>query len=301
VSIDSTPGRGTRVRLIVPLTTAITEAFLFKLGGQVYAVPTAHVIEALPPFASDLPPSASSSGTAAPQAGDAPETPMLRLQALLGLEMPPDHKLAALRLRYGERSFVVTCDRLIGPRTIVVRPLGPVLGLVPYLAGVTVSGAGKAQLVLDVAALADAAHGPARSVPTPPRRGRPRVLVVDDSRLTREAAARILGTAGFQAVTAEDGWEAWEMLGERRFEALVTDLDMPRLDGYELIARVRRDATLKGIPIVVLSSRTSKAARDRALEAGADAVISKAPSRRVLSDALAALLARLPHDASRPG
>lgn len=303
VTLDSLAGQGARFRIVVPLTTAITEAFLIKLGGQVYAVPTAHVLEALPPFAGDVSPSSSSSGmpTLPSSAIEAAETPILRLQALLGLEMSPDHKTAALRLRYGDRSFVVTCDRLIGPRTIVVRPLGPLLSLVPYLSGVTVSGAGKAQLVLDVAALAQAAHGPARSVPVPPRRGRPRVLVVDDSRLTREAAARILAAAGFQAVTAEDGWEAWEMLGERRFDALVTDLDMPRLDGYELIGRVRRDATLRGLPVVVLSSRTSRAARDRALEAGADVVIPKAPSRRVLSEALQALLTRLPDAAARLG
>src|SRR5207244_6052404 len=131
-------------------------------------------------------------------------------------------------------------------------------------------GAGKARLVLDLAALAGAAHAPAKHASPPLRRGQPRVLVVDDSRLSREAAARVLASAGYHPVTAEDGWEAWEMLGERRFDAVVTDLEMPRVDGFELISRIRRDPTLRGLPVVVLSSRTSQTTRDRAVQVGAN-------------------------------
>ena len=120
-----------------------------------------------------------------------------------------------------------------------------------------------------LAALAEAAHAPARAASAPMRRGQPPVLVVDDSRLSREACARVLAAAGYHPITAEDGWEAWEMLGERRFEALVTDLEMPRVDGFELISRIRHDPTLRRLPIIVLSSRTSHGTRERAIEAGA--------------------------------
>ena len=118
----------------------------------------------------------------------------------------------------------------------MVRPPGPLIGLIPIYGGVTASGAGKAQLVLDLGTLADIAYSAAALPPAAARRGQPRVLVVDDSRLAREAAARLLGASGYQTVPAEDGWEAWEMLGERRFDAVVTALEMPRLDGFELIA-----------------------------------------------------------------
>jgi CheY-like chemotaxis protein len=118
------------------------------------------------------------------------------------------------------------------------------------------------------------------------------VLVVDDSRLARETAARALVAAGLHPVTVEDGWEAWELLGERRFDAVVTDLDMPRVDGFELIARIRREPTLRQLPIVVLSSRTAKTTRDRALAAGANTVLAKGPHRRVLGEAVRALLGR---------
>jgi DNA-binding response OmpR family regulator len=116
------------------------------------------------------------------------------------------------------------------------------------------------------------------------------VLVVDDSRLAREAGVRLLTTAGYQAVAAEDGWEAWEVLSERRFDAVVTALEMPRLDGYQLIARIRREATLRGLPIVVLSSRTSQGARDRVLSAGANVFLPKSRHRRSLVAAVASCL-----------
>jgi CheY-like chemotaxis protein len=109
------------------------------------------------------------------------------------------------------------------------------------------------------------------------------VLVVDDSRLAREAGARLLAAAGYQSVAAEDGWEAWEIVGERRFDAVVTALQMPRLDGFQRIARIRREATLRGLPIIVLSSRTSQAARDRVLAAGANVFLPKSRHRRSLN------------------
>jgi chemosensory pili system protein ChpA (sensor histidine kinase/response regulator) len=288
VSVEYRTGM-TRFRLAVPLTAAITQALLFKVGGQVYAVPAVHVVEALPLGLDDL-----LHGTESAAALLGPGVPVLRLQTLLGVETPPGRRGAALRIRYGERNFVTTCDKIIGPRTIVVRPLGPLVGQMPLYAGVTVSGAGKAQLVLDLAALADAAHAPGKHQHPPLRRGQPRVLVVDDSRLSREAAARVLASAGYHPVTAEDGWEAWEMIGERRFDAVVTDLEMPRVDGFELITRIRRDPTLRGLPIIVLSSRTSQATRERAVRAGADVVLPKVPNKRGLADALAALVSEAP-------
>jgi CheY-like chemotaxis protein len=168
-------------------------------------------------------------------------------------------------------------------------PLGPLLDLLPLYAGVTVSGAGKAQLLLDLGALAKAATAPGRAA-TVLRRGQPRVLLVDDSRIGRENAARILSAAGYQTIGVEDGWEAWELLGERRFDAVVTDLEMPRMDGYELIARIRSEPTLRGLPVLVYSARNSSAARDRALAAGASTVLPKAPGKRGLPEALRALL-----------
>jgi chemosensory pili system protein ChpA (sensor histidine kinase/response regulator) len=291
VSVQYRSGAGTRFRVAVPMHAAITQALLFKVGGQVYAVPAAHVVQALP-----LGPDAllvkdgAVEGVALRRASADAHVPILRLQSLLGLETAPGRRTAALHIRYGERGFIATCDKIIGLRTIVVRPLGPLLGTLPLYAGVTISGAGKAQLVLDLGALAEAAYAQGRHLSSGVRRSQPRVLVVDDSRLAREATAAVLVGAGFQAVTAEDGWEAWELLGERRFDAVVTDLEMPRVDGFELIARIRREATLRRLPIVVLSSRTAQPTRARALSVGANLILPKGPHKKALTEAVASLL-----------
>jgi CheY-like chemotaxis protein len=261
------------------------------LGGQVYAVPAAHVVEALPVGPEIL--AGNSVVTTLPAqhpAGDVPALPLLRLHALLGVELPPGRRAAALHVRYGGRDFVFTCDKVIGPRTVVIRPPGPLLGLIPLYGGVTASGAGKAQLVLDLGTLADTAFGPPRIAAPGPRRGQPRVLIVDDSRMARESAARLLYAGGYQTVAAEDGWDAWDVLGERRFDAVVTALEMPRVDGFQLIARIRHEPTLRGLPIVVLSSRTSQATRQRALAAGANAFLPKSRHKRSLVEAVASCL-----------
>jgi chemosensory pili system protein ChpA (sensor histidine kinase/response regulator) len=280
VTVEDRPGEGTRFVISAPQQGAIILAVLFKVGGQVYALPAAHVERA--------------EATAA----EAPAPPghQLDLHALFGAEAGPRRASTGLHVRYAGTAFRISCDKIIGPRTIVVRPLGPVLTGLPLYAGVTVSGSGKAQLVLDIATLADLALHP----PTAPAPGHagpaavrpsPRVLVVDDSRLQRETTARTLFAGGLSTVTAEDGLEAWELLCERRFDALITDLEMPRLDGFDLIARVRSEAALKSLPIIVVSSRTSRAPRGRALAAGADAILPKNPHRKQLLDTLTALLA----------
>ena len=291
LKVESKSGAFTRFRLSLPLAGAITQGLLFKLGGQVYVVPAAHVIEVLPIGHNVLAGTArtTSESTELPAIAGV-GVPLLKMHVLLGIELPPGRRAAALHVRYAGRNFLLTCDKVIGPRTVVVRPPGPIIGLIPIYAGVTASGAGKAQLVLDLGALADIAYSTTALPSAAARRGQPRVLVVDDSRMAREAAARLLAASGYQSVPAEDGWEAWEMLSERRFDAVVTALEMPRLDGFELISRIRREPTLRGLPIVVLSSRTSQAARDRAIAAGANVFLPKSRHRRSMVAAVDACL-----------
>jgi DNA-binding response OmpR family regulator len=100
----------------------------------------------------------------------------------------------------------------------------------------------------------------------------------------------LLSAGGYQTVSAEDGWDAWEVLGERRFDAVVTGLEMPRVDGFQLIARIRHESTLRGLPIVVLSSRTSQSTRQRALAAGANIFLPKSRYKRSLVEAVSSCL-----------
>ena len=172
IKIESQAGAFTRFKLTLPLAGAIKQGLLFKIGGQVYAVPAAHVIEVLPighnVLTSTAHASSSSTSGELPALGGV-SVPILKLHALLGLELPPGRRAAALHVRYAGRNFLITCDKVIGPRTIVVRPPGPLIGLIPFYAGVTASGAGKAQLVLDLGALADVAYATSTPLPAAPR------------------------------------------------------------------------------------------------------------------------------------
>lgn len=282
VSVTSHAGQGAAFTVRLPMITVVQEGLLFKVGGQVYAVPAARVEETCDVTLADL----ELGEDERLHVGDR-VLPLVRLGALLGVPPPPgsNQRRAALVMNAGELRFAATCDKVIGPREIVVRSLGPLLSSLPLFAGATISGAGKVQLILDVTRLGEIAQRgvhhdrPARAL------GLPRVLVVDDSRSIREAASLILGQGGYAIDAVADGWEAWELLQDRPFLALVTDLEMPRLDGWELIARVRRSPELTSMPIVVVSSR-AEATRTRVLAAGADNVVDKPLRRKALLDAL---------------
>jgi CheY-like chemotaxis protein len=180
----------------------------------------------------------------------------------------------------------------VGPREIVLKGLGALLNPNPLLAAATVSGSNKVQFVLDVGflaravtlgpRLAGAAAGEPDSAPRARRQTRPRVLLVDDSRSIREAVSHILRSGGYAVDTAADGREAWEKLQLRAYDVLLTDLEMPRLHGLDLIARCRDSAPLGGLPIVVLTSKTSDENRAAAHQRGADAFLTKPVSRRHL-------------------
>jgi len=267
ISVASVAGEGARFSIRIPFTTAITPAFLFKVNGQVYAVSSGHV--------------ASGATVEGP--------PLLSLHRILGGEEPV--RAATLVLDFGGRRFAVTCDKPIGVREIVVKSLGPLLSALPLYAGATISGAGKVQLILDTAALAKMAYPVAAPEAVAPPRPAPaeerprRILVCDDSRTVREALARMLAGEGYVVDQAGDGAEAWQMLGEVRYDLVVSDVEMPRLSGVELLGRVRAERA--GLPVVLISSR---AGRDRAEDA--DAFLAKPVARPELVRRVAELLRR---------
>jgi CheY-like chemotaxis protein len=163
----------------------------------------------------------------------------------------------------------------------------------PLFAGATVSASGKVQLILDVAHLARLAH-PGTGVDTEP--GPPalepraitgRALVVDDSRAIREALTTMLAREGWIVDVAEDGTRAWQMAQQLRYDLVVTDIEMPRMNGFELIHRLRGDPQLAVTPVIVITSRTSPDNRRRARELGVRSLVAKPVTRRKLLEALA--------------
>lgn len=296
VRMTSTPGEGTIFTMRLPVSAAVSQALLFKVHGHVYAIPNVHVIEtAYAELDGDRLPSAL--------AVRDERIPLLSLHQVLGGGAVTVRSVPAVVVEFAGRRFAVSCDKIVGPREIVVKQLGPLLAPLPLYAGATISGSGKVQLILDPASLARIAYPGSKSSatpsPVPPSASGPaiapaaalaragRALVADDSRAIREAMTQILASAGYIVDVAEDGARAWQMVRELRYELVVTDMEMPELDGLGLIEHIRRDAELQALPVVVITSRGSGDTRARAEQLGIQGFVFKPITRRKILDALA--------------
>ena len=288
VKVSSMPGRGTTFSLRLPLSTALAQAMLFKVGGQVYAIPNVHVIDTtlVEPNATTTlvkPRVASTSG------GEL--LPVLRLEGLLG-HGSANEKRPGVVISFAGKSLVCTVDKVVGPREIIIKPLGPLLAPLTLYAGATISGSGKVQLILDPAQLVRRAYPDAPGVTltdnSAPTVLAGRALVVDDSRAIREAMTSMLGREGWIVDVAEDGARALQMTRALRYDLIVTDLEMPEVGGFDLIAQLRKDERFKTVPIVIITSRANPEHRRRAKDLGVHALVAKPITRRKLLEALAA-------------
>ncbi len=288
VSVETTPGQGTLFTLRLPILAAISTALLFKAGGDVYALSLAHVGETCLIARSEL----EQTAPTAKVSGE--RLPVLDLVRLFGRERKARGRFVpGFLVRWERDRFVLACDKIVGPRQIVVRPMSPLLQPLPFFCGATVSGSGKVQLVLDPASLAQALiRMPQAAVGDESHA--PRILVVDDSRSIREVLSRTLQEAGYDVETATDGWDAWERAMVTNYDILLVDLEMPRLDGYGLTQRLRRTARFADTPILVVTSRTGEDSRKRAEAAGASDFLTK-PVKKAL--VLKTLAEHLPSEA----
>jgi chemotaxis protein histidine kinase CheA len=294
VKVTSTTGRGTTFSLRLPLSTSLAQAMLFKVGGQVYAIPAVHVVD------TTLVDAGATTTLARHE-----QLPVLRLETLLGHSSGSERK-PGIVVSFAGKSMVCTVDKLVGPREIIIKPLGPLLAPLTLYAAATISGSGKVQLILDPAQLVRRVHpdapafagglhfGPdAPSEPLADPASAPmvlagRALVVDDSRAIREAMTSMLGREGWIVDVAEDGARALQMTRQLRYDLVVTDLEMPELGGFDLIARLRKDERFKTTPIVIITSRANPEHRRRARELGVRALVAKPITRRKLLEALSA-------------
>jgi chemosensory pili system protein ChpA (sensor histidine kinase/response regulator) len=286
IRVSSAPGRGTRFTIRMPVTTSIIQALLFKVGEPVYAIPVGYIVETL--FVDPQTGIRENAAGATEVRARDRWIPLVQLHRVLGGTPRSGRGQArqpVITLIYGDILFAITCRRVVGPREIVLKQLGPILAALPLFSGATVSGSSKVQFVLDVAMLAQFARsGRSRDLSPSGSGHEVRVLVVDDSRSIRAAVSHILHTSGYAVDVAADGWEAWERLQQQSYDLLVTDLEMPRLHGYELITKCRRTAGLETLPILVLTSRTAAQSRELAMEKGASSFLAKPINRRLLLD-----------------
>jgi two-component system, chemotaxis family, sensor kinase CheA len=292
VELESRPGRGARFTLRVPLDLGITRGVVVRAGGVPFVVITTAVLRLQRVGPADV--RAVEGRLYLHDAAGL--IPLADLDAVLGLshrarpradgEPAPCVVVAA-----GDRRAALRVDALIEERDVVVRPLGARVRRAAFVSGATVLGEGEVALVLDVADLVRLARpAPSEEAAEQPRRRR--LLVVDDSVTTRQLERSILETAGYEVAVARDGQDAWEqILAGELFDLVVSDLEMPRLDGFGLLARIRAAARTARLPVVLVTARDSDADRQRAAEGGASAYVVKGGfDQEALLDTLEQLL-----------
>jgi two-component system chemotaxis sensor kinase CheA len=279
VELSTELGRGSEFRIIVPITLTIVPCLIVTACGQSFAVPMAAVTRVLKPQLATLP-----AGGRSHTLIDGRGMPVTDLGGLLGLPGGSTGPSVVLGTTGATHAFLV--ESLVGQRDVVVRGLGGLIPRMDCVAGGSVEPDGSILFVLDVPALIQLARAslPASGAPVPgvttglrPSVAAPRasLLVVDDALTLRELQRAILERAGYEVRTANDGLEAMALLNQQRSDLVLTDIEMPNLDGFGLTARIRGEPGLANIPVLMITSRSSEEDRRRGLEAGADGYIVK--------------------------
>jgi chemosensory pili system protein ChpA (sensor histidine kinase/response regulator) len=197
-------------------------------------------------------------------------------------------------VRAGEHSTALITDELIGSREIVVKSVGPQISAIRGISGATILGDGRIVIILDIGALVRS-EWRQRAQPLVARdRGDRRVfaMVVDDSITVRRVTQRLLERNGMRVLTARDGMDAVTLLQDHVPDIILLDIEMPRMDGYEVAAHVRNDPRLRDVPIIMITSRSGEKHRARAIEIGVDDYLGKPYQEAQLLDAIAPLVER---------
>ena len=278
IEVRSDPGMGTEFRIAVPITMATLRCLVIKAGGQAFAIPL-HSVRAVLPSQ----PSATVGGRPMTMLDGRP-VPISSLSAVLGTgngAVGPAVVLAGLT-----RSHAFTVDDLVDQRDVVVKGLGELVPRLPAVAGAGVQPDGSILLVLEAAGLIErarrmdngdrsqeAAGGGGHEEPVPHRAAS--ILVVDDALTVRELQRSIFENAGYRVRVAVNGEEALADISHERPDLVLTDVQMPRMDGFELTEAIRKQPSLASLPVIILTSRGSDEDRRRGLECGADGYIVK--------------------------
>ena len=308
IEITTTPGHGSVFRLYLPLTLAVTQALIIQSGTRFFAIPSS-MIE----LASELKPEAIIKIRTANQSEYLGQTyPYHYLARLLGergAQPAPARRHWLLLVKGGSERLALEIDGLISNQEIIVKPLGAQMARVPGMAGATVLGNGEIALILNPIALSariamlsasdrqSASEQPMSTTQIGQARRAPTgtVMVVDDSLTVRKITGRLLARQGYTVVTAKDGVDALEQLTEMRPDVMLVDIEMPRMDGFELSRNIRADGLLKTIPIIMITSRSADKHRNHAKEIGVNHYMGKPYDEEELL-ATIALYAKVPKD-----
>lgn len=281
VRVASTPGRGMKFQLQLPLTLSVVRALLVEVAREPYAIPLGFIAHALRVPESDV---VSTEGRQ--HFGfEGRRIGLVTAHQVLGRgSRPPTGALPVVLLGDGDNRYGVVVDAFVGERELVVQPLDPRLGKVKDIAAGALMEDGSPVLILDVedfvrsvekiaaAGSIGAVHGASDEQVAKTQK---RVLVVDDSLTVRELERKLLEARGYEVEIAIDGMDGWNAVRIGIFDLVISDVDMPRLDGIELTKLIKQDPKLRSLPVMIVSYKDREEDRQRGLDAGADYYLTK--------------------------
>ena len=285
IDVSSAPDAGTVFRIYLPLTLAVTQALLVRAAGRHFAIPSSMVAQVMELKADALERLRKDGGTDWMDQHYA----YRYLPRLLGdqVSQPEIQRYNwVLLLRAGAQTLALHVDALRGNQEIIVKNAGPQLTRIVGMSGATVLGDGEIVLILNPVALASrglagndmvavtvADELPPQPAPEPLHV--PTVMVVDDSLTVRKITSRLLEREGYRVITAKDGVDALEALIETVPDVMLCDIEMPRMDGFDLVRNIRADERTKAVPVIMITSRLADKHRSYAMEIGANHYLGK--------------------------
>jgi chemosensory pili system protein ChpA (sensor histidine kinase/response regulator) len=308
LDISSNPGKGTRFDIRLPFTLSLTETLLVGVGDDIFAVPHTSIEGVIRMSREQLDACYLGVQEGVSYAGNAYR--VRYLAELLGFVetganfFPEERKwYPMLLVRHGELRIAIHADRMLGSRQIVVKSVGAQLSAVRWITGGTILADGRVALILDVTTLVRLSirsqarilrPGEDSYLPVPRVEVAPTlkatVMVVDDSVTVRKVTGRLLSRHNLNVVTAKDGVDALDQLQNLTPDVMLLDIEMPRMDGYELTRHIRHDTKLKRIPIIMITSRTGDKHRQMAMDLGVNLYLGKPFQEAELLESIRSLL-----------
>jgi chemosensory pili system protein ChpA (sensor histidine kinase/response regulator) len=295
--METKAGEGTVFTIRLPFTLAISHALVVRTGEEFYALPLPTVEGVLRLSKAEVMAHLGKDASAFDYGGQ--KYRFQHLATFVSLEPSPlpeqDVTIPVVLVRAGEHSTGLVADELVGSREIVVKSVGPQISSIRGISGATILGDGRIVIILDIGALVRAEWRSRPQAPIVPKEKADKrvfAMVVDDSITVRRVTQRLLERNGMRVLTARDGMDAVALLQDNIPDIILLDIEMPRMDGYEVAAHVRNDPRLKDVPIIMITSRVGEKHRARAIELGVDDYLGKPYQEAQLLEAIAPLVER---------
>ncbi len=285
VDVQTEQGKGTRISLAVPITLAVMRVLLVKAGYGLFAIPTDSIKRNV-----KLPRDRIKSVEGKQILIENEEIiPLVRLSEILGTNGTPEEysndAVSVFITEYGQRPIGFCIDRFVGEQEVVIKSLGNHLKRIPHIVGATVLGTGEVVAILHISDLVNSARNQlagatisqqsAADQEKQKSQKMPSILVVDDSLTTRELERSILEASGYDVYIAVDGVDGFNKVSERQFDLIISDVEMPRMDGFQMVEKLKQSEHSKNIPVIMVTALQKEEEKRRGMEVGASAYIVK--------------------------